>query len=54
MDRRRENPRAKMTLIKVWQMVEQKVGLECKWGSEVMLKCEGHNNEGACEVLRYL
>ena len=51
MDRRRENPHVKMTSVKglVDGQEEGRTGLHVE--NDVVLKCEGNNNEGACDML---
>ena len=48
MHRRRVNLRVKMTSL-VDGRVEGRTGVHVE--SEVVLKCEGENNEGACDML---
>ena len=51
MDLRRVNLRVKWTSVKVWWMGRAKGRIGVHVESEVVLKCEGNNNEGACDML---
>ena len=53
MDRRRVNHRVNMTSVKVWVDGREESQTGVHMETEVVLKCEGYINEGACGSATY-